>query len=192
MESVILAPDSALYISDHGYTSWVQWECYPECLFVILTQFHCVSVSRILSQINFEDADCSVKHTLCQVLMACCVLWVENQTKKSTEQEKENMKWDTLTLRSTSALQTAKKRSETGERQKERGRDKRGDERGEKKRLKLDYHRVQQLSTLQANIWDKTTDIFWRSDLISQAVLLCISPQFHSLAFGNTYSTEYL
>lgn len=67
-----------------------QWESYPECLFVILTQCYCVSVSRILSQINFEDADCFVIHTLCQVLIACCVLWVENQRKEV--KEKKNTK----------------------------------------------------------------------------------------------------
>lgn len=115
---------------------------YPECLFVILTQCYCVSVSGIRSQINFEDADCFVIRTLCQVLMACCVLWVENQEEESTRERererKKNTKRVSLTLRSTSARQTAK-RGERGERQR---REREGGTRvGEREeRLKLDYH----------------------------------------------------
>lgn len=81
IESVLLIQFCTLLIMA------LQWECYPECLFVILTQCYCVSASRILSQIKFEDADCFVIHTLCQVVMACCVLWVENQMKKVPETE---------------------------------------------------------------------------------------------------------
>lgn len=73
--------------SDPGINGGVQWECYPECLFVISTQCHCVSASRLPSQINFEDADCFVIHTPCQVQIACCVLWLENQRWRKTRNE---------------------------------------------------------------------------------------------------------
>lgn len=73
--------------SDPGINGGVQWECYPECLFVISTQCHCVSASRLPSQINFEDADCFVIHTPCQVQIACCVLWLENQRWRKTQNE---------------------------------------------------------------------------------------------------------
>lgn len=73
--------------SDPGINGGVRWECYPECLFVISTQCHCVSASRLPSQINFEDADCFVIHTPCQVQIACCVLWLENQRWRKTRNE---------------------------------------------------------------------------------------------------------
>lgn len=127
--SILLAADSLLCILwSWLYQGSTVGVLYPECLFVILTQCYCVSVSGIRSQINFEDADCFVIRTLCQVLMACCVLWVENQEEESTRERererKKNTKRVSLTLRSTSARQTAK-RGERGERQRrERGRNK--------------------------------------------------------------------
>lgn len=129
-ESVMLAADSGLCISKRGFTRRMQWECYPECFFVILTQCYCVSASRILSQINFEDADCSMINTLCQVLMARCAIWVENQRREG----KHEMR-----------LSYLKKHFSTSNcKEKERNRGEAGEGGGHgRKRLKLDYHRVQ-------------------------------------------------
>lgn len=114
IESVQGADDSVLYPTDHG-------SAVGECLFVILTQCYCVSESGILSQIKFWDADCFVIHTLCQVVMTCCVLWVEKSDENSTRKGKHAMRLS-LTLRSTSAHQTATRRGEEGG---EKGRNKR-------------------------------------------------------------------
>lgn len=95
---VQLAADCVLCISDGGCTGGSAVGVLPRVSLCYLnTMLLCFCrAGEATSQINFEDADCFVIHTLCQVLMACCVFMVGKEKKNQREESTgvKKAKWE--------------------------------------------------------------------------------------------------